>query len=198
MPMRRRILLPGRRARSLRSLMGVSVVAVLAACTTPGGATTPPTAAPTASASTSGPTATTTPTTIATTSTASDEQLAIQAVERYYAEFNKALQTRRTDAFRKTFKDGCPKCLQAANKIDGAALSGRRFEGGVTTVAQFKATEPTDKIPGRKVLRGTVSSAPIKVLDASNAIVESDTGGSTDRLFVVVRTGDAWLVWDVF
>ncbi len=197
MPMRRWILLPGRRARSLRSLVGVSVVAVLAACTTPGGTATPPTAAPTASASTSSPTATTTPTTTATTSTASDEQLAVQAVERYYAEFNKALQTRLTVDFRKTFKEGCPKCLQAANKIDGVVASGGRFEGGVITVSRLRATEVTDKIAGRKVLRGDVSSLPTRVLAARGAIVESDTGGSTERLFVLVRTGDAYLVWDV-
>ena len=164
MPMRRWILLPGRRARSLRSLVGVSVVAVLAACTAPGGTATPTTAAPTASASTSSPTATTTPTTIATTSTASDEQLAIQAVERYYAEFNKALQTRRTDEFRKTFKDGCAPCLKDANTIDAVALSGRRIEGELTAVSALRLFEPP-KNPTLLHIRGVVKSAPAKILD---------------------------------
>lgn len=196
MPMRRRILLPVRRARALRSLMWVSVVAVLAACTAPGGTATPTTAAPTASASTSSPTATTTPTTIATTSTASDEQLAIQAVERYYAEFNKALQTRRTDEFRRTFRAGCIQCSRDADKIDAAAVSGRRFEGGASTASGLRLAEPA-KNPTLLYLRGHVSSLPVRVLDASGKVVESDDGGAREGSFLVVKTDGAWFVTGV-
>lgn len=69
---------------------------------------TPPTVSTVATSSTASPTGTTTaPTTAPAPSTSSltDDEQAIQAVQRYYAEFNKAMRTLSTQEFRKTYKE---------------------------------------------------------------------------------------------
>jgi hypothetical protein len=172
----------------VRGVVVLAAIVAIAGCANPGSPASlaTPTAA-TASASTSSTAAIPAPT------TASDEQLAIEAVERYYVEFNKALQTRRTDEFRKTFRASCVQCRRDADKIDAAAVSGRRFEGGASTASGLRLFEPP-KNPTLLYLRGRVGSLPVKVLDASGKLIESDDGGTRDGSFLMTKTDGAWFV----
>lgn len=133
----------GRFARRI-SLFSVAGMLLLPACTqsppaTPRSSTSPatgPIALPT-QAPGGAPT---------TTTTATDEQLAIKAIERFYDELNKAVVSLSTKEFRTTYKPGCEPCDQAANKIDSTAAAGRRFEGGRVTVGGIKVVDSATTI----------------------------------------------------
>jgi hypothetical protein len=55
---------------------------------------------------------------------------AIAAVQRMYAEFNVALHSLRSDAYRQTFTKGCGYCVSNADLVDGLRDKRERIVGG--------------------------------------------------------------------
>lgn len=161
---------------------------ILAGCTQPPPLT--PTTAPSTSPSRTSSSATST---TASPSTNSEDQLAIQGVERFYQELNKALTTLSTKDFRSTFKPGCEACDFAANKIDSAAAAGRKFVGGRVSVTELRVVSRSTNARVLS-LQGVVTSEPIAVRDARGQVVESDPGDSGPKFFVVFKAESGWLI----
>lgn len=166
-------------------LVGVVSAALLVAGCTGGGNPGPPTTA-------------TPPATVGTwttpppdRSTTSDEASAVAAARRYYAEFNQALKTLDTEALRLTFT-GCRICSEDADRIDQAKAAGWKFEQAVFDLKDVRVTSRPD--PTHIVVRGMLASPPLVVRNASGAVVHSSTGASGYKDFVMVRSGEVWLV----
>jgi hypothetical protein len=157
----------------------------------------PPPAPPSSTSPTPIPIATTSPTSAGapstTTTAATDEQLAIKAVERYYEELNKAVVSLSTKEFRTTYKPGCEPCDQTANKIDSIALAGRRLEGGKIAVSGIHLDGRPNN-PRVLTLEGIVKSEPIAVRDSSGKIVESDNGTAGPKFFIAFNSGAGWII----
>ncbi len=174
------------------SFICVAGLLLLPACTQ-----SPPPTPPSSTSPTTTPTATTSPTPggapSTTTTAATDEQLAIKAVERFYDELNKGMIALSSKNFRTTYKPGCEACDQAANKIDSTGAAGRRFEGGHFAVTGIRVTgRPTNTRLLK--LEGTVTSAPISVRDSSGRVVESDPGDSGPKFFILFQSENGWQI----
>jgi hypothetical protein len=127
--------------------------------TTPAGpvATSPPSPAPT----------TTAPPT-QSSARASEEAAAIAVVRAYVDEYNKALQSGSTTAFRTTFKPSCAMCLAEATTIDGTFRQRQRLKG-----LQYAVASPHVVLHDNRQIwvEGQLSQAGGKVLAASGAVV---------------------------
>lgn len=170
-------------------LLGVVFVALAAGCTPgpgdPSPTTTAPVAAPPTAASASAATN-------STGSMATDDELAMGALQRYYQELSRALQTRQTVDLRAAFTRACSVCLQDADTIDAARLAGRTFEGPGFSVADLRVTSRPE--PTRILVRGTVSLPPLVTRDASGQVIKTSSGSSGVKDASVVRTADGWRV----
>lgn len=181
----------GRFARRV-SLFSVAGLLLLPACTQNSPLAPPsstfPAAAPIATTSKApGGGATATPT------AATDEQLAIKAVERFYDEFNKAIQTRSTTTFRLTYRSVCDICEAAADKIDAAANAGRYFGGGHFSVDSLRVVaRPTNT--RLLTIEGLVTNQATIVRDASGRVVDQDQGASGAKQFIVFRADTGWMI----
>ena len=164
--------------------VGLVVAVGLGACTS-GGSPTPPTTVPVATSV--APTTAISPTTSAMT----DDAKAVAGALQYYAEFNKALQTLDTKSLRLTFT-GCRICGEDADRIDQAKAAGWKFEQADFDLKDVRVTSQPD--PTHILLRGLLASPPLVVRNASGGVVHSSTGASGYKDFVMVRSGEAWLV----
>lgn len=157
---------------------------------------TPPTVSTVATSSTASPTGTTTaPTTAPAPSTSSltDDEQAIQAVQRYYAEFNKAMRTLSTQEFRKTYKEGCAACDRISAEIEATARAGQRIEGGAFSLAGLSVIgrPPNPRI---RIVGGTLSVEPLLVRDRAGRIVTTEPAGSESKTFQVFHSDTGWVV----
>jgi hypothetical protein len=138
--------------------------------TSPVGAvvTSAPSPAPT---STTSPTTTTAPPT-QSSARASQEAAAIALVRTYVAEYNKALKSGSTTAFRATFKESCSMCLGNATILDELFRKNQRIRGLQSTVAS-----PRVVLHDNRQIRveGQLSQAGGQVLAASSAVVHKIT-----------------------
>jgi hypothetical protein len=179
----------GRFARRA-SLLPVAGLLVFPACTqnpAPPSSTSPVTAPIATTSQVPGDGATTTHT------PATDEQLAIKAVERFYDEFNKAVVSLSTKEFRTTYKPGCEICDQAASKVDSTAAAGLRFEGGRISVGDIRVVSRAPSIQ-MYTLQARVFSTPVAVKDSTGRTVESDQGASATKFFRVFKADRGWIV----
>lgn len=179
-------------------LAGVVAISGLAtACTRPADPGVPTsnstTAAPTGSSrSSSASSATPTPTTSLPTSSApDDDHLAIQAVERYYAAFNAALKSLKTDQMRKEFFPGCLICEQDADTIDSVALQGRTHSGGDVKIG---SPSVTNRQPTRIVVQANVVAERLILKDAAGRIVKEEPQVTTIKSFFIVKAGGRWIL----
>lgn len=163
--------------RSLSAVApGVVVLAgVCAACTaTP---TPAPTTPATSTSSTSSPTTSASPTTSQTSGPPTSTQAltplqkeAIAAVEAFYAEFNKASDTRSSSRLRKLYDPGCAPCELLASRIDGLRTNNQSVEGSSTSPFDLTAMDGTKAGIG---VQGAIHSAAVKIRDASGEVVNS-------------------------
>ncbi|MEI2826365.1 MAG: hypothetical protein V9F04_08080 [Dermatophilaceae bacterium] len=163
-----------------------ALVAVVVTGCTSGDSAAPPTSA---LPSTSAVVTTTTPS--PSTSTISDQGLAVAGAWRYYDEFNKALTSLDTKVLRSTFA-GCRICGEDADRIDQAKAAGWRFEQAVFDLKNVSVTSQPDAT--HILVRGLLASPPLVVRNASGGVVHSSAGASGYKDFVMVRSGEAWLV----
>lgn len=163
----------------------VAGVVVTAGCTTGGGTTTPTTTAVTTSSLPTSSSAA--PTTTAMT----DDEAAIAAAKRYFSEFTNALATRDTVALRRTFL-GCRVCIEDADRIDQAKLSGWTFEKAIFDLQDVRVTSRADAT--HILVRGSLSSPPLVVRDAQGKVVHSSAGAVGAKDMIIVKSSTAWLV----
>lgn len=174
-------------------LLAVAVLsAACAACTTtpsaaPSSATlTSTTPARTVIATSSPPT-----TSAAGPSTVSDERLAIEAVQRYYAAFNEALVTLKTTEMRTLFQPGCLVCEQDVAEIDKMARDGERVTGGSTSLRDFVVTTRSANHLG---LRATGVTASMVIRDRTGKVTTDQTASEGVKHFSVFRRDGTWIL----
>ena len=145
--------------------------------TTPAGpaATSPPSPAPTTTAPPG-----------QSSTRASEEAAAIAVVQKYVDEYNKALQSGSTTAFRATFKETCAMCLGNATRIDEIFRNSQRLNGLNYTLASPRVTLHESRLI---FVEGQLSRAGGKVLSASGAVVESFKPSATIRFLWRVKPG---------
>jgi hypothetical protein len=128
-------------------------------------ATSPPSPAPT----------TTAPPTQSSTR-ASEEAAAIDLVQTFLAEYNKALQSGSTTAFRATFKESCAMCLAEAETIDGTFRHRQRLQGLQYAVASTLVVFNGVTHSGAQIwVQGQVSQAGGQILASSGTVFQSIT-----------------------
>lgn len=182
---------PSRRAGLVPLAVAVLSAACVACTTTPSA---PPPSATLTSTTPAG-TVITTPspatTSAAGPSTASDERLAIEAVQRYYAAFNEALVTLKTTEMRKLFQPGCLVCERDVAQIDRMAREGDRITGGATTLSDFVATIRSGDLQG---LRATARSASMTIQNRAGKVITNEAAVTGTKNFTVLRRGDSWIL----
>ena len=172
-------------ARCAAVLIAALGAAGVGGCTTGGDPSPPPSPQPSTSVvSTTSPAP-------PTTSAMSDDALAVTGARQYYDEFNKALKTLDTKALRLTF-NGCRICGEDADRIDQAKAAGWKFEQAAFDLKDVRVTSRPD--PTHILVRGQLVSPALVVRNASGGVVHSSTGASGYKDFVMVRSGEAWLV----
>lgn len=177
-------------AATVLSLLSFVSLAACATTTTPN----PPIASPAQSwtAPTGPATSTTAATsTVATSTTVDEDQLAIGAVQRYYAAFNKALTTLKTTEMRKLFQPGCVVCERDAAQIERMARDGDRITGGVTTLTDFTVTLRSAQ--HLSLLASSRTEAMI-IKDATGKVTTDRKAASGHKNFTVFRRGSDWIL----
>jgi hypothetical protein len=138
-------------------------------------ATSPPPPAPT----------TTAPPTQASTR-ASEEAAAIAVVRAYVDEYNKALQSGSTTAFRTTFKPSCALCLGDASKIDETFRKKQRIHGLRVALASPLVTFHDSR---QIWVEAWMSLTGGQVLSASGAVADTFTPVPRFRFLWRVKPG---------
>jgi len=90
-------------------------------------------------------------------------------VRSYVAEYNKALQSGSTTAFRATFQQTCALCFADANTIDRYVRSSRKITGGAFTLIAPTAVRTSS---GQIWVQAQVSQAAAKILDRDGRTLE--------------------------
>lgn len=180
-------------AATVLSLLSFVSLAACATTTTPN----PPIASPAQSwtaptgPATSTTAATSTVATVTTSTTVDEDQLAIGAVQRYYAAFNKALTTLKTTEMRKLFQPGCVVCERDAAQIERMARDGDRITGGVTTLTDFTVTLRSAQ--HLSLLASSRTEAMI-IKDATGKVTTDRKAASGHKNFTVFRRGSDWIL----
>jgi hypothetical protein len=112
---------------------------------------------------------------------ASEEAAAIAVVRKYVTEFNEALKSGRTTAFRATFKPSCALCLGDAMTIDEYTRSNKRIAGGAYTLITPRAVRMSS---GQFLVQAELSQTAARILDRN--------GRALDKFAVVPRFGFTW------
>jgi hypothetical protein len=121
---------------------------------------------------------------------ASEEAAAIALVRTYVDEYNKALQSGSTTAFRETFKESCPLCLGDANRLDEVFKKNQRIHGLRSAVASPIVTFSGVAHGGPQIwVEGQLSQAGGQVLAASGAVVHNITPTPAFRVLWEVKAG---------
>jgi hypothetical protein len=100
---------------------------------------------------------------------ATQEAAAIALVRTYVDEYNKALKSGSTTAFRETFKQTCAFCLGNATIIDGVFMKNQRLRGLQSALDSPRATLHDSR---QIFVEGQLSQAGGQVLSASGAEVK--------------------------
>jgi hypothetical protein len=175
----------------------VAIVGLTTACTRPAdppGPTSATSTVPTGSAGSNSTASATTPTPTTSppiSSAPDDDQLAIQAVERYYAAFNAALKSLKTDQMRKEFFPDCLICEQDADRIDTMRSEGRTISGGETALTDLRITSREGK---HLVVHARATTAPMVIRDSSGKVVTDQKAISGKKDFTVFRNGSTLIL----
>ena len=121
---------------------------------------------------------------------ASEEAAAIAVVRKYVAEYNKALQSGSTTAFRDTFKKTCAFCFGDANRLDEVFRKNQRIHGLRSAIASPIVTFNGVAHGGPQIwVEGQLSQAGGQVLTASGAVVHNITPKPAFRVLWEVKPG---------
>ena len=112
---------------------------------------------------------------------ASEEAAAIAVVRAYVDEYNNALQSGSTTAFRDTFNKRCALCFGDARRIDEYTRSSRTINGGAFTLIAPKAIRMSS---GQILVQAELSQAAARIMDKN--------GHTLDKFAVVPRFGFTW------
>ena len=174
--------------RARIATVAVAVALVLTGCAGGSQAADPKVTPPAGAVATSAPSPT--PTTPAPPTQSlrrtSEEAAAIAVVRAYVDEYNEALQSGSTTAFRATFKKSCPLCLGDANTIDATFGSKQRLRGLQVTLDSPRVTLHESHLI---FVEGGLSQARGQVLSASGAVVKSFKPVATFRFLWRVKPG---------
>jgi hypothetical protein len=121
----------------------------------------------------------------------SDERLAIEAVQRYYAAFNEALVTLKTTEMRTLFQPGCLVCEQDVAEIDKMARDGERVTGGSTSLRDFVVTIRAGDLQG---LRATARSDAMTIQNRAGKVITNEAPVTGTKNFTVLHRGDSWIL----
>jgi hypothetical protein len=154
--------------------------------TTPAGpaATSPPSLPPTRTTTTAPPGQSST--------RASEEAAAIAVVRSYVAEYNKALKSGSTTAFRATFKESCPLCLDDASRIDETFRKKQRPHGLQATLTSPLVTLHDS---GQIWVEAWMSQAGGQLLSASGAASDTFTPVPKFRFLWRVKPGSSPVIF---
>jgi len=111
----------------------------------------------------------------------SQETAAIALVRAYVDEYNNALQSGSTTAFRDTFNKRCALCFGDARRIDEYTRSSRTINGGAFTLIAPKAIRMSS---GQILVQAELSQAAARIMDKN--------GHTLDKFAVVPRFGFTW------
>ncbi len=122
----------------------------------------------------------------------SDDEAAMEAVRRFYREFDAALKSRDTSKLRTTFTGGCRICKEDAATIDQALVSGRTFESAESELKDIVITSRPDAI--RVLVRANLTSPRLVIKDAAGKVIEDNPRQSAPKDFIVVKSNNSWLI----
>jgi hypothetical protein len=116
---------------------------------------------------------------------------AIAAVEKMYVEYNLALRSGRTAAYRATFANTCGYCQQNAKFIDANTGRGRSIVGGQFTLTRMhKATIHESDI----YVQGRASETAARIVESGKTIQRFKAAPSFLVLWTVRQIGEKWIV----
>ena len=164
------------------AVMAASAALGLTGCAWDTRAAKPKVTTPASAVASRAPSPTTTSTTPPGPSPArAQEAEAIALVRSYVDEFNKALKSGSTTAFRATFNKDCAICLGDATTIDGYVRSHKEITGGAyMLIAPAAIRTPSGQI----WVQAQLSQAAARILDKN--------GHTLDKFAVVPRFGFTW------
>ena len=144
--------------------------------------------------STTSSTVATTVTLSATSVPPSDDQRAIEAVERFYNALNQSLRSLSTKDLRAAFRPGCLACEAGADKIDQSALAGRHITGGnyqIRNLIVLRRPENTRLL----ILRGELTGDLLQIKDSAGRVIETESPiSSLPKTIEVFRSDGGWIV----
>ena len=155
------------------------------------GGTTPASAGPTSPPSPTANTNTTAPPGQPATR-ASQEATAIALVRTYVDEYNKALKSGSTTAFRETFKETCAFCFGDANRIDATFRKHQQLRGLRLAVTSLHVSLHDSR---QVWVEGQVSQAGGKVLSDSGVVAKSFKQTRAYRFLWRVKPGAPSLIF---
>jgi len=110
------------------------------------------------------------------------EAAAIALVRAYVDEYNKALKSGSTTAFRDTFNKSCALCFGDASRIDEYTRNNRKITGGTFTLIAPRAIRMSY---GKILVQAQLSQATARILDKN--------GHTLEKFAVVPRFGFTWI-----
>ena len=124
---------------------------------------------------------------------AAQEAAAITVVRAYVDEYNKALQSGSTTAFRATFKESCAFCFGDANRIDATFRKDQRLRGLQFAVASLAVTFHDNR---QIFVEGQLSQAGGKVLTASGSVLHNITPTPAFRVLWRIKPGTSPVIFE--
>jgi hypothetical protein len=130
---------------------------------------------------------------------ASEEAAAIAVVRKYVTEYNEALKSGSTTAFRATFKESCAMCLAEATTIDGSfrqkqSLRGLQYAVASTLVVFNGVTHGGPQI----WVQGQLSQAGGQILAPSGTLIQNITPTAGFRVTWRVKPGSTPVIVESF
>lgn len=136
----------------------------------------------------------TAPTTTSTPSVTPDRLgLAIAAVSRMYAEYNNALKSGRTAAYRATFVGSCQYCVTNAQLIDAFTRKGQTVVGGKYTLRELKLAADQPKFV---LVQGYVSQAAARVMMSDKVVQRYKAVRPFLAVWRVIEIDGHWVISD--
>jgi hypothetical protein len=109
----------------------------------------------------------------------------------FWAVHNHAYRSLDTKLLRRLSEPTCKSCQRIADRIDAAAHSGERFEGGMVTVSVAAAAP--GQAPSGLLVNGVVEQAASRTVDSQGAVVATGSANVHRRVDAAVRwNGSGW------
>ena len=107
-------------------------------------------------------------------------------------EFDGALRTRSTAAFRRTFTEGCRVCREDAQLIDQSVAEGKTYETSESELSNLVVTSRPDAT--RWLVAAHLTSPRLVIRDAAGRVLVDSPAESSLKQFIVVKRAGSWLI----